>query len=439
MKTRIIVITSHFLHNPIREILSRIKADCEIKLVTYDNFTNIPEVYDTYAADADAFLISGKIAMYAIKAVEHEIMRPMVSLDIDLAGLYKSILDLLLENRNQDLKRVVLDFLIPIGNEITADAFLKELGIRPISPLIERWINSLDSAQIQAIEEQTIQKAIHLWNQDAIDLVICQYSNIIPALEEHGIAYFYPYPSDIRLEGLIEELLCKVELEHMHANLPVVINAVPYDSELCNSDNLSLIDRYIKEFLRKNLMECTSYKSKDHCSAITTVQMMDHLTGRCRKCKLSIYLEAKLGFKVAVGYGIGINLDMVIKNALSASKEAIFAGGSFIMNEKGDLIGSLCSDNPTIMEKHYIQEVGAIAKKCSLSTITVRKVIACMKMNESDTITTQELASRLGGTIRNANRILHNMEKGGVARIAYARTTNTKGRPTKVYELHLDL
>ena len=90
---------------------------------------------------------------------------------------------MLLENRNQDLKRVVLDFLIPIGNEITADAFLKELGIRPISPLIERWINSLDSAQIQAIEEQTIQKAIHLWNQDAIDLVICQYSNIIPALE----------------------------------------------------------------------------------------------------------------------------------------------------------------------------------------------------------------------------------------------------------------
>ena len=62
-----------------------------------------------------------------------------------------------------------------------------------------------------------------------------------------------------------------------------------------------------------------------------------------------------------------------------------------------------------------------------------------MKMNESDTITTQELASRLGGTIRNANRILHNMEKGGVARIAYARTTNTKGHPTKVYELHLDL
>ncbi|WP_243749000.1 hypothetical protein, partial [[Clostridium] scindens] len=38
-------------------------------------------------------------------------------------------------------------------------------------------------------------------------------------------------------------------------------------------------------------------------------------------------------------------------------------GMEIIMNEKGDLIGSLCSDNPTIMEKHYIQEVGAIAKK----------------------------------------------------------------------------
>ena len=42
-------------------------------------------------------------------------------------------------------------------------------------------------------------------------------------------------------------------------------------------------------------------------------------------------------------------------------------------------------------------------------------------------------------TVRNANRILKNLEKGGYAKITCTQTSNIKGRPTKVYELNFHI
>ena len=50
----------------------------------------------------------------------------------------------------------------------------------------------------------------------------------------------------------------------------------------------------------------------------------------------------------------------------------------------------------------------------------------------------KELAERMGSTVRNANRIIQNLENGGVAKLAYTQTTNAKGRPVKVYELYFN-
>ena len=60
-----------------------------------------------------------------------------------------------------------------------------------------------------------------------------------------------------------------------------------------------------------------------------------------------------------------------------------------------------------------------------------------MKQKNSCEITSQELASRLNVTVRNANRILSNLEKNQLAVVAYHKSLNTKGRPQKVYQLML--
>ena len=114
MNTNIVVITSHFLRPHIEEIYSNLDLECNIKVVAYDNFNTIHKIYDQYAACTNGFLVSGTAAKAAIEVVEHELKRPIISFEIDSAGLYRSILDLLLENRDLNMNRLIIDFMIPL-------------------------------------------------------------------------------------------------------------------------------------------------------------------------------------------------------------------------------------------------------------------------------------------------------------------------------------
>ena len=112
-------------------------------MVSYNKFDTISEVYDSYAGDTDGFLISGKIAKAAIESTAHAYNRPIVSFEIDIAGLYRALLNLLISNRDLDMDRIILDFLIPIDGGCTATAFLKELDIDTVPPHINNWTKAL--------------------------------------------------------------------------------------------------------------------------------------------------------------------------------------------------------------------------------------------------------------------------------------------------------
>ena len=59
----------------------------------------------------------------AIESTAHAYNRPIVSFEIDTAGLYRALLNLLISNRDLDMDRIILDFLIPIDGGCTANRF----------------------------------------------------------------------------------------------------------------------------------------------------------------------------------------------------------------------------------------------------------------------------------------------------------------------------
>ena len=109
MRAKIVIISSHFLSSFIEEAVTRLKPDCDLILTTYDNFKHIPSVYDAYAEEADGFLVSGRMAKSAIRAVPHTITKPIVSFQVDLEGLYKTILDIIIKNKEQTLDRILME------------------------------------------------------------------------------------------------------------------------------------------------------------------------------------------------------------------------------------------------------------------------------------------------------------------------------------------
>ena len=322
MRRKIVAITSQYLKEPISQIVSELKLNCDIQVVSYNKFDTISEVYDSYAGDTDGFLISGKIAKAAIESTAHAYNRPIVSFEIDTAGLYRALLNLLISNRDLDMDRIILDFLIPIDGGCTATAFLKELDIDTVPPHINNWTKALTRTSISTIENHVLSELIRMWNNNEMDMVLCQYSNILPELRAHGIPTIYPLPSVSHIRDLANELLSTIELEHMRSNLPVIINVSPHSSTDNTPENIHQIYVCMEDFFKKNLMNCIPQKVDNHCSALTTVEMLQHITHNNKVCELNEFLTGKLHFECAVGYGIGANFDNAIRNSVNARKEA---------------------------------------------------------------------------------------------------------------------
>ena len=218
-------------------------------------------------------------------------------------------------------------------------------------------------------------KIIDLWKQDKIDMVFCSYSSTIPLLEEHGVPYYFLYPVKDQLESQIKELLSQIRLEKYRENLPAAIAIAAHEPSISDKTDQILED------------------------AIQNI-------------KKEFLIDAIL-------------------------QESWNTDGSFVMNETNQLIGPLGSSQLPSFPQNLPDNIFKIAENCKLSTLTIQKLTSIIKMTGSYELTTNELADHMGVTVRNANRILRNLENGGAATIAHTRSTTSKGRPVKVYRLKL--
>ena len=367
-----------------------------------------------------------------------QVTKPMVPFQVDPAALYKELLYLVLKNRQQDLGRVVMDALLPIESGYTAADFLEIAEMDSVDVHITNWIRQINAKGMGSVEREIAEKLISLWESGAVDMVICQYSSVIPTLEEHGIPYRYPFLSDYQLGECVRELLVKIELENLRSGLPAAVCVSPRQVSAVTGPQMEQLSDAMQRFCREHLMNCEIRHENGTYCADLTVQNVRYFTQNSTSCILRSFMAEALDFETVVGYGIGSSREQAARNAVAALKEASLNGKSFIRDEAGNLIGPLDSDMQMVVSTRPMGDVGEIARRCSLSTITIRKLMTHIRMTGTNKTTTQELSQRFGVTIRNANRILSNLEKGGCAKIIYSQASSTKGRPVKVYELNFE-
>lgn len=431
---KIALITSHYLQRPTEDALARLSLECETLVRAYDDFEHIAKLYDSLADEVDGFLVSGLSAMTAIREQAKKTMKPMVTFQADTVALYKQLVMVFLENREQDSRRVVLDFLLPIEGGYTVQDFVACTDVDFINNAIRCWVQQVGAANV---EQLILQRILELWDAGEIDLVICQYSSIVPELEARGIPYRYPFFSSSQLGQLIAELEANIELENLRTNLPAVIKVAPRRSGAATDEQMRDLEKVLKQFFDEHLVEGELEHSQDAFTLQTTLQAVRYLTNGGTACLLNAHLGDKRDFEISVGYGVGTTQRQAQRNAQAALRESVFIGGSFFRDEKDNLVGPLTSGTPMVIESRGLEGAGQIASASNLSSLTIQKLMTTIRMSGSNRTTTQELAGSFGVTVRNANRILSNLEKSGYARIVYAQNTNSKGRPVKVYELLL--
>lgn len=435
MSARILFLSSRYFYQLTVNALDRIRPDCETKVVCYDRIEQICAVYDQYAEECDAVFITGTSARHVLEQHCPNWQKPLVAYQVDSDALHRYILRMTIEMENLDFSRIAMDFMVPLEYGFSVVDFLK---LDDMTMLIRQNAVLTEGARLRGsenMEQLILKRIVQLWQQGAIDMVLCLYPSVVPLLQERGIPFRCPFISDGHLKRLIQDALVKIELNRLHDNHPAILQIFPYHMDDSVGKQLWQISACLKRYVEDNLIDGILQDTKDCCILISTMKIIRFLTNDFQFCRLASYFEEKLGFPVAVGYGVGTTISHAMNNVQIASKEAKILGKSFVVDSNGNLIGPLNSEKWMVISSQQLPDVSQIAKRCGLSAMTIQKLASIVRNTGTDKITTQELAQWLNTTIRNANRIILSLCKGGAARPVYTQTSHSRGRPIQVYLL----
>lgn len=435
MQKKLLFLTNQYFFQPTVSALSRMNLDCATKVVTYQSFDHIPQVYEQYADDFDAVLITGTSAKHVLDLKFPDTQKLITAFQVDSDALHRDILRFAIETHNLDFSRIAVDFLVPLNCGFSVVDFLKLDTMEAVISQNDSLTEIVGTQNSKSLETVILEQIVALWEQNAIDMVLCLYASIVPALQEKGIPFRCPYISDADLYRVVQEVLVKIELNHLHDNHPSIIQIFPRHSSDTTAEHIQHIYDLLQQYMNNHFIDGVLQQNGQSCTIISSMGILRFLTNEFQVCRIASWLEEQLDFAVAVAYGIGTTVSHAMNNVQIASKEAKILGHSFVVDTNGNLIGPLNSDNRMVISPNSLPDVSQIAKRCSLSAMTIQKLQNIVSSNGSDKITIPEMAQKMNTTIRNANRIMLNLCRGNVAKPVYTQTTHSRGRPIQVYAL----
>jgi len=435
MQKKLLFLTNQYFFQPTVSALSRMNLDCATKVVTYQSFDHIPQVYEQYADDFDAVLITGTSAKHVLDLKFPDTQKLITAFQVDSDALHRDILRFAIETHNLDFSRIAVDFLVPLNCGFSVVDFLKLDTMEAVISQNDSLTEIVGTQNSKSLETVILEQIVALWEQNAIDMVLCLYASIVPALQEKGIPFRCPYISDADLYRVVQEVLVKIELNHLHDNHPSIIQIFPQHSSDATAEQIQHIYDLLQQYMNNHFIDGVLQQNGQSCTIISSMGILRFLTNEFQVCRIASWLEEQLDFAVAVAYGIGTTVSHAMNNVQIASKEAKILGHSFVVDTNGNLIGPLNSDNRMVISPNSLPDVSQIAKRCSLSAMTIQKLQNIVNSNGSDKITIPEMAQKMNTTIRNANRIMLNLCRGNVAKPVYTQTTHSRGRPIQVYAL----
>lgn len=435
MLADLLFITSHYSLQPTVDALRRLALPCETNVVPYDDLDHITQVFAQYAPSYDAVFISGTSARRVIALKHPKNPQPLVAYQVDSDALHRDLLRLAIENQDLDFRRIAVDFLVLLNRGFSVVDFLQLDDLSSVASQNEQLTDRMCIHGSFRLEDVILDRILSLWEQNAIDMVLCLYSSIVPALQERGIPFHCPFPSDDHLNRLIHDTLVKIELNRLHENHPAIIQVFPHRPGAGETEYVRRIHHCLQQYVQRHLIDGVLQETESCCTLISSMKVLRSVTNDLQSCLISSYMSEQLDFPVAVAYGVGTTVSHAMNNVQIASKEARLLGKPFVVDTNGTLIGPLNSDKRMEIFSQSLPDISQIAKQCGLSAMTIQKLITIVRSAGSDKITTQDLAQQLDSTVRNANRIIRNLCRGGVAKPVYSQTSHSRGRPVQVYAL----
>ncbi|GEM_PF-718566 len=446
---KIAILSTEYLHGYIQESIEKLKLDCETEIFIFYNYVHVVDLYRQLESRFDGFITTGPGPMQTIRKSVPD-CKPISFFLCTDSNYYKMFFEVIYKYQDWNFEYGYFDFcdyLCP-DQESSLIEYLK-------NGTLEEWIHKNNSymaeMSLEDMQESTkrkLEKHIRLWNSGKIKYSLSRMSPIMPQILESGVNCYYIAFSIDDIKTCFKQLTQEILLGQLRNSQPAAIdiNLPIFEDPKQDSINTfqsrcELLEKLITAFNKKYLYDFIIRETHLGFRIFTNHKTVEMITVGFTTCLLKEYINAGGGFDVYIGYGLGKDLSQAEAAAADASRESKIHSGriSYLINVNRDLISLSGEGNDISIQSEIPPYIREIADLSGLSTLTIQKLIAALKITGSEEVTTQELSRVLHITVRSANRFVSTLVKCNLARVLYSKQTNTKGRPSKVYQFLINV
>ena len=436
MTYHVLVLTSTYLSRYLNDLLKNYDKNIRFKIVEYDSFSQLTEIYLANEKWADGVLTTGAVIKRVLQLSLNRPLKPMVALGTDNESFYRIPLSLIIENRNLNPERIVFDVFMEMMPSASVLNLIETKSIQEIFVAFSYWLQNATLEDLYNVEIRTLEKIKSLWNEGKIDLVICRYGSLFKHLEELSIPCVFATSTNEYVIEILQSLLSAIKVKKISDHAPAVVAISPSDTGTFNERAENKIEEILEKYAKENDLSVVIQKKKDIVYLFTERSVVAFLTDQLRGCRLSAFLSEDVGQPLTVCYGVGHTISNAIKNAHSALRTSGFSMHSYFVDEDMNTIGPLGVSEPISVDDSITPTMRNVASKAGLSITTVQRLFRLTTLLDRKEITNDELADAFRISSRGANRILKKLEACGLASISMERNPHLKGRPAKIYHMN---
>lgn len=438
MTYHVLVLSSTYLSQYLEDLLKDYNKNIRFKVVEYESFDQLTEIYLKHEKWADGVLTTGAVIIRALELSLNRPLKPMVALGTDNESFYRIPLSLLIENRDLDPKRIVFDVFMEMMPSASVLNLIETKSIQEIFSSFAYWLQNASLEDLYSVEMRTLDKIKALWAENKIDLVICRYGTLIKHLKELSIPCVFATSTNEYVLEILQSLLSAIKVKKIVDHSPAVVAISPSDTATFNERMEDQIEEILQQYAKEKDLSIVIQKKKDLVYLFTERSVVAFLTDQLRGCRLSAYLSETLGQPITVCYAVGHTISDAIKNAHTALRTSGFSTHSYYVDEEMNVVGPLGISEPMPIDEGITPTMRDVASQAGLSVTTVQRLFRLTTLLDRKEITNDELAEAFRISSRGANRILKKLESCGLASISIDRNAHLKGRPAKIYHMNWD-
>lgn len=409
----------------------------EFDYITYDRYTEAPDLLEHYDKKVDAVLFSGKSPY---KICENR-MNESVSMDYvprHETTLYRVLLEI-----TYLLKRDICRLSVDTYDKKMMQKLYKEIHVELRDDSVffaeQRYMDRNYKDYVLAFHRKN-------YYQNHVCCCIAGLEEAYREMKSEGIPVVLAVPSEDVVVQSIRNLqiryIAKKNSENQIVVVVIKLN-VPSEYSLLKEDEYSYLSQRIKIMDRlyhfnHRIDGVLVEQSKSECMIFTTKKIIETETNQYKNFYLLDVLREVSVVPVYIGIGYGKTANESKYNAYESMKkmERSRQNSVYIVFENGEVMGPLETGRGVKKQDSFDEKFYRAATETGLSVNTIYKIFGGIVKEEKADFTSRELAAICGVSVRTMDRIILKLCDAGYCEVISEKLMHKSGRPSRILRLY---